>query len=181
MNPRLGEADLPGRIWQELQRAPHDKHHEWRTPVLATVDPQGLPDARTVVLRQTDPDAQTLVCFTDARSPKCAELREQPGAMLVFWSQRLGWQLRVQARAVVQTAGPEVDAAWARVGASPAAGDYLAARAPGSALMPHGPAASHHHLALLRLQVLAIDWLELHRDGHRRARLVDKGLDWLTP
>lgn len=181
MNPRLSEAELPGRIWQELQRAPRDKHHGWRTPVLATVDAHGLPNARTVVLRQTDPGAQTLVCFTDARSPKCAELRQQPGALLAFWSQRLGWQLRVQVRAVVQTEGPEVDAAWARVGASPAASDYLSGRAPGAALMPHEPASGHHHLALLRLQVLAIDWLELHRDGHRRARLADNGLDWLTP
>ena len=106
---------LSGLVWQALQRAPLDKHHEWRTPVLATVDTQGRPQARTVVLRQTDRDHATLTFFTDARSPKCAELRAQPQATLLFWSARLGWQLRAEGEARVMTDGPEVDAAWARV------------------------------------------------------------------
>jgi pyridoxine/pyridoxamine 5'-phosphate oxidase len=41
-------------------------------PSLATVSPDGLPDARTVVLREVDPDQERLVFFTDARSPKVA-------------------------------------------------------------------------------------------------------------
>ena len=47
--------DLAVRLWRELQRAPHDRHHEWRTPVLATqgIDGRG-PQARTVVLRHAD-------------------------------------------------------------------------------------------------------------------------------
>ena len=66
MTSHVTEAELPVRIWQELQRAPLDKHHDWRTPVLATVDGHGLPQARTVVLRQADRTAQTLAFFTDA-------------------------------------------------------------------------------------------------------------------
>ena len=133
MTSHVTEAELPVRIWQELQRAPLDKHHDWRTPVLATVDAQGRPQARTVVLRQADRAAQTLVFFTDARSPKCAELRALPDAALLFWSPRLSWQLRAGVHARVVTEGPEVDAAWARVRSSPAAGDYLSVRPPGDA------------------------------------------------
>ena len=43
--------ELPARLWSELVRAGHDRHHGWRLPVLATVDPHGAPQARTVVLR----------------------------------------------------------------------------------------------------------------------------------
>ena len=190
MTSHVTEAELPVRIWQELQRAPLDKHHDWRTPVLATVDAQGRPQARTVVLRQADRAAQTLVFFTDARSPKCAELRALPDAALLFWSPRLSWQLRAGVHARVITEGPEVDAAWARVRSSPAAGDYLSARPPGDVLddvqadvagggAPIAPGA--HHLAVVRLAVQTLDWLELARTGHRRARVSGDKVEWRVP
>lgn len=172
---RITPAELPARVWQELQRATVDRHHEWRTPVLASVDADGLPQARTVVLRQADADTRTLSCFTDARSPKCAELQARPQAVLVFWSQRLGWQLRVTARADVDSGSPAVQAAWERVRQSAAASDYLMPRPPGAPLEASGSGAGpgsteRHHLAIVQLQVDRIDWLELHRDGHRRGR-----------
>lgn len=188
---RIAPAELPGRIWQELQRATVDRHHEWRTPVLASVDADGLPQARTVVLRRADAEARALTCFTDARSPKCADLQARPRAALVFWSQRLGWQLRITADARVATDGPAVQAAWERVRPSAAATDYLMPRAPGAPLddTTTGPAGERHHLAIVQLEVRAIDWLELHRDGHRRGRWdggpaqggEPAGWVWLTP
>ena len=186
MTSHVTEAELPTRLWQELQRAPLDKHHDWRTPVLATVDGQGRPQARTVVLRHADRAAQTLVFFTDARSPKCAELRAQPEASLLFWSPRLSWQLRAGVRARVITEGPEVDAAWTRVRSSPAAGDYLSARPPGDALGGGvGDGASLapgvHHLAVVQLTVQTLDWLELARAGHRRAQVSGDRVAWCVP
>lgn len=190
---RITPAELPARVWQELQRATVDRHHEWRTPVLASVDDDGLPQARTVVLRRADADTRTLTCFTDARSPKCADLQARPQAALVFWSQRLGWQLRVTATAEVDTAGPAVQAAWERVRQSAAASDYLMPSPPGAPLdaaaPAPAPASGQHHLAIVRLQVSGIDWLELHRDGHRRGRWDGSstgrpepaGWEWLTP
>ena len=188
---RITPAELPARIWQELQRATVDRHHEWRTPVLASVDADGLPQARTVVLRRAEADTRALTCFTDARSPKCAELQTRPQAALVFWSQRLGWQLRITARAEVDTDGPAVQAAWERVRQSAAASDYLMPRAPGAPLdgAASATASDPHHLAIVRLQVSGIDWLELHRDGHRRGRWDGSSTErpepagwvWLTP
>jgi pyridoxamine 5'-phosphate oxidase len=176
------ETEFVHRIWTELQRATADRHHEWRTPVLATVDPQGVPQARTVVLRSADAGSGQLVFFTDSRSPKVAELEANPAAALVFWSRRLQWQLRVGVRAAVHTDGQRVEAAWARVGQSAAAGDYLSSQAPGSTLQPAiATASEQHHLAVITLQVKQMDWLELSRDGHRRARLVDRGVEWLVP
>ena len=178
-------AEIRQRIWMELSRAALDRHHEWRTPVLATVGLDGAPNARTVVLRHADAQALTLGFYTDARSPKIAELAEQPQAKLLFWSTRLNWQLRVRVRVATLTSGPQVEAVWAKVKQSRAAGDYLTLRAPGQPLADdvsmavnnHAP----HHLALLNAQVDEIDWLELSRNGHRRARLSATTWDWLTP
>ncbi len=178
-------AEIRGRIWMELSRAALDRHHEWRTPVLATLGLDGAPNARTVVLRHADADALTLGFYTDSRSPKIAELAVQPQATLLFWSTRLGWQLRVRVRVAALTSGPQVEAVWAKVKQSRAAGDYLTLRAPGETVAAddslvvnnHAP----HHLALLNAQVDEIDWLELARDGHRRARLSAAAWEWLTP
>ena len=84
-----------------------------------TVGADGLPQARTVVLRQAHSKLGQLQTYTDSRSPKVAEMTATQGAMLTFWSKRLGWQLRVQATTEVQQTGAEVDAIWARVSQSP--------------------------------------------------------------
>ena len=180
--PRITEAELGQRIWSELRRATADRHHEWRTPVLATTSLAGVPQARTVVLRGVDADAAQLVFYTDRRSPKVAELQASPAAALVFWSQRLKWQLRVDVRTQVHTQGARVDAAWAQVGPSTTAGDYLAPQAPGSALDFAANAGTvTHHLAVIAAQVVQLDWLELSREGHQRAQLVGRNVQWLVP
>jgi hypothetical protein len=181
----MTEPEIRQRIWMELQRATQDRHHEWRTPVLATVGTSGAPQARTVVLRHADATLARLHIYTDSRSPKVAELLAQPRATFVFWSKRLSWQLRVRAEMSVQTSGPEVEAAWARVSQSAAAGDYLSACAPGDALPDTQTGklepASTHHLAILTAQVQEIDWLELARSGHRRAVFGAHAWAWRTP
>ena len=183
--PLQTEQEIRQRIWAELQRAVNDRHHEWRTPVLATIGADGLPEARTVVLRQAQASSASIVFYTDSRSPKVAELQATPHASLVFWSKRLSWQLRVRTQMSVQTSGPEVAATWDRVRQSPAAGDYLAAAAPGAALpdasAPPVPADVQHHLGIVSAQVLAMDWLELARTGHRRAVLTATGFEWRMP
>lgn len=192
--PLATEPEIRQRIWLELQRATHDRHHEWRVPVLATVGVGHLPQARTVVLRQADARLHSLQIYTDSRSPKVGELLAAPDVLLVFWSKRLGWQLRVQAVASVQQSGPEVDAVWERVSQSAAAGDYLAASAPGERLgNPSAASAADtvdavesgrqavHHLAIITAQVQSIDWLELARSGHRRAALTPDSWQWLVP
>ena len=180
--PMLNPDEIRQRIWKELQRATQDRHSEWRTPVLATVGRQGAPDARTVVLRHADAKLSRLHIYTDSRSPKLTAMADQPSAMLVFWSKRLSWQLRVRVHMSVQTTGPQLEAVWDRVSQSAAAGDYLSAAAPGDVLpgeqaLPGDP-THQHHLAILIAQVQEIDWLELARGGHRRAMLGADTWDW---
>lgn len=189
---RLGTLDaVHTALWQELARAPHDKHHGWRTPVLATVDGDAA-DARTVVLREVDVANSTLSLYTDARAAKVAQLQAHPVGTLVLWSRRLGWQLRLRVQLSLQTDGLAVTSRWARLKLSPAAQDYLSPLAPGAALpaatadvtAPPStalPAADRGHFALLQARVLTSDWLELHPEGHRRARFDAEGARWLVP
>lgn len=138
-----------------------------------------------MVLRYADASVGRIAFYTDSRSPKVAELMAMPHASFVFWSKRLSWQLRVRAQIAVQTSGPQVDEVWARMRQSPAAGDYLAAAAPGAVLsdasVPQAPAGLRHYLAIVVAQTLEIDWLELARTGHRRAVLTDTSFEWRVP
>lgn len=187
-------AELHTALWQELTRAPRDKHHEWRTPVLATLDGDAA-DARTVVLREVDAETATLMFFSDARAGKLAQVRAAPLGTLVLWSRRLSWQLRLRVVLSADTDGLAVATRWAQLRLSPAAQDYLSPLSPGvetlgdavSDAVPENDAGvrsappERGHFAVLRARVLSTDWLELHRDGHRRARFDADGARWLVP
>jgi hypothetical protein len=174
---------LAARVRDELAQAVSTRGHPWRTATLATVSPEGLPDARTVVLREWDEHEQTLVFFTDARSPKVQHLQHQPQAALVLWHPGLGWQLRMTVRTEVTFEGLAVSSRWARLKMTPAAQDYLSPLAPGDSLGSLSPAAaSRPHIAVVQARVLAVDWLSLNPEGHRRARLCPPELAaWLQP
>jgi pyridoxamine 5'-phosphate oxidase len=183
--PLQTPQEIHQQIWKELGRASRDRHHAWRTPVLATTGSDGVPNARTVVLREVDAERQRLYIYTDRRSPKVRELAKTPDALFVFWSTRLHWQLRVLVVLSIQTEGPRVEALWQHIQQTPAAADYLGRQAPGSPLAaPQSGFASpqpESQFALLDAQVREIDWLELGRDGHRRASFREDSWQWLAP
>jgi len=159
--------------WHHLERCAHDKAHAWRVMGLATANGD-VADLRSVVIREVDVPARTLMFFTDARSPKVAQIAAQPQGTLLAWSAALGWQLRLQVHLVVETTGLAVSSRWAHMKLRPAAHDYLSPLPPGAPLPdPHHPPTLHresrNHFAVVLATVQAMDWLELHGDGHRRA------------
>jgi pyridoxine/pyridoxamine 5'-phosphate oxidase len=173
---------LNDQLWSELEQAVMDRQHGWRTPVLATVDADGLPDARTVVLRAADRARQTLKVFTDQRSPKVVQLQANPQAQLVFWCPSRQWQLRARAAVTIDINSDQTAAIWTRIQQTAAAGDYLTAEAPGSLLSDQASlSVDQHALCVLELKIMSLDWLMLSRQGHRRARLEHDTLTWLTP
>ena len=186
--PRLTRLDdLQRAVWQELQAAVRDKHHAWRTPVLATttlIDGELTADARTVVLRELDLASRQLLIFTDTRSAKAQQLRLHPRGSLVMWSARLGWQLRCRVRLSLAEDGLAVSSRWSRLKLSPAALDYLSPLAPGTpldpALKPTG-LAPREAFAIITADIDHMDWLELHPEGHRRAAFTATGAHWLQP
>ena len=182
---------LEAEIWAQLQRARVDKHHEWRSPVLVTnglaIDLQAnWPDARTVILRGVNLTTKQLTFYTDSRSPKVAQLQANAKAMLVFWSKRLNWQLRVKVTIKAITEGEQLQKIWQKVSQSQSAGDYLSLQSPGELFDNTINIASQMsqnkvHFALLIADVVTIDWLALGREGHQRAKFDSEGFHQLAP
>ena len=171
--------EIEAALWRGLVAATQRGPHPWRNAVLATTDGE-IGDARTVVLRSADHASQRLTLFSDARATKVAQLSAHPVGTLVLWSPALSWQLRLRVRLQAHTDGLAVSSQWARLKLTTAAQDYLSVQAPGSALDAALQARGERaHFALIEADVLAVDWLELHPQGHRRARFADGQAIWL--
>jgi hypothetical protein len=184
MTDRL--ASLPAisaAIWEQLAAAVKDRGHAWRTPVLATTDGV-VAEARTVVVREVDARLRRVLFYTDQRSAKVAQLLSHPLGTLAMWSPALNWQLRVRVRLELEDDGLAVSSRWAHVKLSPAAQDYLSPLPPGAELDTSAPghdAVPRAHFAVVVAQIVSIDWLELHAEGHRRARFEGDKAAWLQP
>ena len=177
--PRLQQT-----CWEELHQACRDRTHGWRVMTLATVN-AGAADARSVIVREVDPNLQRLVFFTDERSPKLRQIEHHPRGTLLAWCPRLSWQIRLRVALSRETDHQLEQSRWARLKASPAAQDYLAPMAPGEALADAdtvaGRRASKEHFAMVNARLVSMDWLELHPEGHRRALFDAQGSRWLQP
>ena len=186
MDERIGSLEaIQVAVWEQLSAAAAGgKRHPWRTPVLATTDGK-VADARVVLLRETDAQSRRLWLYTDVRAAKVAQLRSHAVGTLVMWSPELGWQLRCRVELGLEPPGLATSSRWARIKFSPAAQDYLSPLPPGAPITPAEPpshdAVARDHFAVITAQVLAIDWLELHPEGHRRARFDNSGAAWLQP
>lgn len=192
MNTRLDSLEaIDAEVWRQLAHATVDRKHEWRTPVLATVAGDAA-DARTVILREVNARERQLVFYSDQRARKVAQLLRHPRGMLVMWSPALGWQLRCRVVLSLEMTGLAAESRWARIKLTPAAQDYLSPLPPGATLdrAPGNPAtadgsqappARHDYFAVVNAQVLSVDWLELNRDGHRRAIFSEDEARWVQP
>jgi pyridoxamine 5'-phosphate oxidase len=105
-----GAADPIARFRQWFEAAVRRGGRIPERMALATADSQGRPSVRYVLLRGVD--ERGFVFYTDGRSRKGRELRENPRAALVFYWDALGRQVCVEGRA--EPLEPDlVDAYWA--------------------------------------------------------------------
>ena len=184
--------------WTLLVRGGADRKSPLHTPAVCSVDADGLPNARVMVLRKADAAAATLRFHTDARSPKTAQMDGKPASVLAYHPGEQV-QLRIAGTVRIGRTGAEVDAIWNQSTLF-ARRCYLAENAPGTALPGPGSglpawiegqqptaeqiAPARENFALLWVAVTAIEWLHLANTGHRRAifRSADGWAGaWLAP
>lgn len=87
--------DTPLPLFQEwLTLALENETDDANAMTLATVDSQGLPHARIVLLKGLD--ERGLVFYTNYQSHKGSELANVPHAALVFWWPKIQRQVRIE-------------------------------------------------------------------------------------
>src|SRR5437016_14334679 len=91
----FAEADEPLRLFgQWLEDATRSEPADPNAMALATVDPDGLPNVRMVLLK--DFDERGFVFYTNLDSRKGVELQASPQAALVFYWKSLTRQVRLR-------------------------------------------------------------------------------------
>lgn len=179
-----------------------DRRSEAHCPSVATLDANGLPSQRVMILRHVDWAARKLRFHTDARSTKTLTLSERKAASVLFYLPEAKIQLRLNGTISITIAGDEIDQAWdaATLFARRA---YMATTAPGSIVdqpvsgLPtliegrqpteEDIAPARENFALLHVEFDTVEWLYLANSGHRRARwrwnagLANWEGNWLIP
>ncbi|MDG1520989.1 MAG: pyridoxamine 5'-phosphate oxidase family protein [Yoonia sp.] len=148
---------------------------ETRLWTLATVDADGGPQQRTIVLRGAEPT--TLQFHTDLGSSKIAHLRRDPRAGLLCWLPNRQLQLRINAAVTIRH-GADVADIWDAVpdasreayGAVPASGQPI------DDALAYAKPANQAAFAVLDCAVDTLDVLHLGAD-HRRVIFSRDG-DW---
>ncbi|MDQ0463448.1 pyridoxamine 5'-phosphate oxidase [Caulobacter ginsengisoli] len=108
--PLLPEADPISLFETWLKAAGESEPNDANAMALATVDADGLPDVRMVLLKGVD--AGGFVFFTNTQSAKGVELAANPKAALLFHWKSLRRQVRVRGP-IVPVTDAEADAYFA--------------------------------------------------------------------
>jgi 3-hydroxyisobutyrate dehydrogenase len=187
-------------IWSMLRRGAKTASDPFHCPVLGTVGASGC-SLRTVVLRRVLAADRMLLCNTDRRSRKVAEIARCPEVSWLFYHPQAKVQLRIDGGAVVHADDELADRQW-DASALMSRRCYLASDAPGTvarepcsglpeAVIARSPTAAEAEIGrpnfvVIACRVTGIDWLYLKARGHLRARFrwnADDELHatWLTP
>ncbi|RAK57908.1 pyridoxamine 5'-phosphate oxidase [Phenylobacterium deserti] len=108
--PLLSEEDPIALFAEWLSEATEKELNDPNAMAVATVDEDGLPDVRMVLLK--DADARGFVFYTNTQSAKGQQLLGQPKAALLFHWKSLRRQVRVRGLVGAVTEA-EADAYWA--------------------------------------------------------------------
>lgn len=176
--------------WARLSAGATDAGSAFHTPVVAISHEETGASVRTVVLRRVDPAQRLLFFHTDRRSPKFESLHHERKAAWLFYDPALKLQLRVLTTTTLHTEDAIAHEMWRTTPAETRAlyGSPLTPGTPlpGPLLSPPAPASDgRDNFAVVRCEVVEIDWLFLHPTGHRRIRftLDDEHVTstWLAP
>lgn len=194
--PATPAAVLAG-AYELLCQGMADRRAGLRTLTLATVDEEGAPDTRAVVLRALDLSARMVGVHSDVRAAKVAHIRREPRVALQGYDPGSKVQLRLRGTARVHHQDAESLAAWqaADIPNQGYAGlAYAMADAPGTPLPAPAPQTDadgdgRANFALIRIHFDHLEWLWLRHGRHWRARLrwpegdfdAPPHFDWLVP
>ncbi|MEO1138932.1 MAG: pyridoxamine 5'-phosphate oxidase family protein [Pseudomonadota bacterium] len=177
MNDRVDPKAFLDEAWRHVTRGVADKHAPARHPTFATVSSEGLPEARTVVLRAANREMAVLEVHTDSETSKVSALRQTPHAVLHVWVPRARMQIRLMTR-VEMISGNAAEDRWQQV--PPAARtNYGSEPRPGTPIAhadAYATSIRRDRFTVLSCRATRLDVLQLG-SNHRRA-VFDRDDAW---
>ncbi|MEM6628998.1 MAG: pyridoxamine 5'-phosphate oxidase family protein [Bacteroidota bacterium] len=174
--------------WDYLRRAAVDKGHPMRYLTLATSGPPDI-GLRMVVLREIQQDL-SLLMYTDARSAKVRQIRENSLTSILAYHPKHKVQIRLQGESLLHQRDVLAQAAWQRVQGPPQKA-YNSLLPPGEEVST--PSEAHRwpeemdegHFCLIQFRPLELEVLQLNGLAHIRALFTisanERKGKWIVP
>jgi len=148
--------EIATQSWELLGRGGADAKDAFHTPTLITQG-ETFPEARTVILRRVERSQRLLVCHSDIRASKIAEIQANPRVSWHLWHPRHRIQLRLYAEAHLHHRDALADAEWEATSDASRL-NYGAAETPGRATDELSAALAAHSTYDQLSQVDTEDW-----------------------
>ena len=172
---------IPDILFAELRKGTVQKKHPFRNVVFCTVS-KGLPKSRWVVLRKLT-DSQRFLIYTDARSQKVSELKENASCSLLFYHSRQGLQIRFEGTALIHERDELTKKYWHGVKGS-GIKSYTTDLPPGTPIDDKAEgnqwqeSPTDRFFNIVEFIPTKIDVLQLDRAAHIRAEFVRDSGNW---
>lgn len=184
-----------------LSHGVKSRHSAFHLMTLATMDAGHIPQQRTVVLRKNDMTRRTVMFHTNIKSPKIAEIHNNPNISLLFYDPGPNVQLRFSAVAHVHHGDDLAKARWQATrpfsrkcyatltptsSALPEPGDGLPAAIQKREMTAEEDACAEANFAVVVCNYHALDVVMLQSIGHRRLLFTwdkygQRHNEWLVP
>jgi pyridoxamine 5'-phosphate oxidase len=167
-----------------LTSGAQDRNSAAHHPVIASIDRDGRPQQRVMILRDCDWEQRRLRFHTDSRSHKISQIYETPEVSVLVYDEAAKIQIRLSGRAWIDTDDLATEA-W-HASTQFARRCYMAEQAPGTetdaptsglsgtveGIQPDEEqlTPARENFAALLVGFDGIDFLYLANAGHRRAR-----------
>ncbi len=175
-------GDIQEALYKDLERATADGKHPFRFCYLATTNIDQFPAQRTVVLRRVLPSGKLLI-FTDYRSPKIQEIKQQNQVAILFYHPRRQVQIRFQAIAKIHHQDSLCLTEWNKLG-DHGKNDYQTTLPPGTDLPDyemddyHNSEFGSDFFSIISLTPVNMEVLQLSRMGHERMAGAFENGEW---
>ncbi len=179
-------------IHSVLARACNDKNHNMRFFTLSTSDlATGESSSRIVVFRKLV-DEWTIRFYTDCRSSKISEIKNNPLCSILFWDSRKSLQIRIKAEALIHHLNDITEKEWENIQGD-AVKSYSSAVKPGKVIESSKEAhdryekPDHTFFSVVDCVPYRIKVLQLNRNEHlsllyRRESLFKPWIgNWIAP
>lgn len=167
------------KIKYELINGYSKKRHPFRYFTLATIQ-HNKPTQRTVVLRKLL-DNYTLLFYTDSRTDKIKDLKNNPAFSALFYHPKQLFQLRFMGNAKIVTDKNQLLDYWKRIPEN-SRKDYITQKAPSTKI--DNPdhisyLAEKNYFTAIQLIPDTIEFLQLKRPNHLRILYTKKDDIWV--
>ena len=191
ISPDATLEEILDHVWGMLVRGGADAKHAYHFPAFATRGPTGI-EQRTVVLRQANKVIRQLTCYSDQRTQKMDDLRQNEQAHWLFYDHGSKEQIRAKARVTWHNQNEKAREIWQNIPPKNR-GDYLGPVAPGTNVpqqtdnLPpkfkdeptkESTQSGFTNFVLIVSTVYQLDFLKLGREGHLRTRYNWNGEQW---